>query len=286
VFVQQPELDDGTFDPPRDTWISFVVVASVVFHVALLWFLLTVPIGQRLVERILPVDLVERKKPPPQRPKVKRPQPRPPARPRVRSAAPHRPQAAPQDSEGTDGFGMAPDDGGAGTFEVPIGQTLEAPATTSAPGAPAKPRPLVLEVGDDGSVPPVSREPAPVGQLRAVYPEIPRLAGATGSAVIEAFVDAAGLVGHATLLSATGPAFGKSALEAIKQTRFQPAVRMGVPVARSIRIPVLFELSGSLGPIVTATVSEPVEEPVRDLVSAEASANSSISIPVTGGSGQ
>ncbi len=234
------------------------MAASVAVHVVILYVLLVVPAGQRLVQRIIPVQLVEKPKPPP--PKVKRPPP-----PRARARAQARPQNQPRpqtqaapDTGGADSFGIAEDDGGAGTMEIPIGRTLEAPATASGP-APT-PAPLLLSLSDDGRTAPTEREPAPIGSLRAVYPEIPRLAGATGSAIVEAFVDAAGLVIRAALASATAPAFGRSALDAVRQTRFKPAIRLGIPVARSIRVPVLFELAGNAVPVVTATVSAPQDE--------------------------
>jgi TonB family protein len=144
-------------------------------------------------------------------------------------------------------------------MEVPVGRTLEAPFAAPAGPAPTPP-PLLLALEDDGKGNPISREPAPIGPLRALYPEIPRLAGATGSAIVEAFVDAAGLVNRAALAAASAPAFGKAALDAVRQTRFSPAIRMGIPVARSIRVPVLFELAGGLATVVTATVSAPADE--------------------------
>ncbi|MBM3266839.1 MAG: energy transducer TonB [Candidatus Sericytochromatia bacterium] len=229
-------------------------------HAVILYVLLAVPAGQRLVQKIIPVQLVEKPKVPP---RIKRPPP-----PRAKERAQARPQharprtalAPPAAGDPGDAFGVAPDDGGAGTLEVPVGRTLEAPATPSEPAAPPTPPPLLLSYSDDARSPEFEREPAPIGPLRAVYPEVPRLAGATGSAVIEAYVDAAGLVVRAVLARASAPAFGRSALDAVRQTRFKPAVRLGVPVARSIRVPVAFDLAGNAAPVVTATVSVPIDD--------------------------
>ncbi len=249
--------------PPRRSRLPAVIAASMAIHVGLIVFLTQVPVGQRLAAQIMPVQLIERKKPPPPRPK-RPPPPKPQLRKQARTVAPPRPQAAaPADSGGSEGFGVEPDDGGAGTLEVPVGRTLEAPstATPSAP-APAAPEPLVLSVGDDRPVATLEREPAPIGALRAVYPEIPRLAGATGSALVEAFVDAGGLVSRAVLVISSAPAFGRSALEAVRQTRFRPALRSGVAVSRSIRIPVLYDLAG--GEAIVVLVASPSVEPEVD----------------------
>lgn len=235
-----------------------VVGASLAIHVGLIVFLTQVPAGKRIAARIIPVELVERKKPPPPKPRPRRlPPPRPQEPKQPRTTAPPRTQpAAPSDSADGDTFGVAPDDGGAGTMVVPVGRTLEAPATASAPvGPPPAPLPLVLELADDLPVVSLEREPEPIGLLRAVYPEVPRLAGATGSALVEAFVDAEGLVSRAVLLASTAPAFGKSALEAVRQTRFSPAIRSGVAVSRSIRIPVLFDLAGGTAVVSVASGS-------------------------------
>lgn len=252
---------------PRRSRLPLVVGASLAIHVGLAVFLTQVPAGQRIAARIIPVELVQRKKTSPPRPRRPPPPPRPSAASPVKNAVAPRPQAAsPADAAGAEGFGLAPDAGGAGTMEVPIGRTLELPATAGAPAAPATPEPLVLSFEDDSPGTMLEREPEPIGPLRAIYPEIPRLAGATGSALVEAFVDAGGLVVRAALLASSAPAFGKAALDAVRQTRFRPALRSGMAVARSIRIPVRFDLAGSTSASVpppmasaqSATVSVPL----------------------------
>lgn len=235
--------------PPTNRF-PWVAVLSVGGHLVLAFALARLPVGHAILQRVMPVQMVERHKerprpklPPKPKRQVARAAAKPPLRPR-----PLPPAALPPSALQTFGVG----NGGNGTMEVPVGETLEVEATASAAA------PLVLNLSDDA--PPVfERAPSPIGRLRVSYPEVARLSGATGSALVEAYVEADGRTSRLELLAATSPSFGRAAMEAARGTRFRPAVRMGVTVASSIRLPIRFELSGVVVPEASPDVA--AEEP-------------------------
>lgn len=220
--------------------LPLVVVFSVGLHLLLAIALMQLPQSREIVRKIMPVTLVEREKPkPPAPPKPKPMPPRPQAaqaKPRTQPVPQSRPQPNPPSQPVNDAarsFGVA--DGPGGTMEVPLGETLEAESTASAP--------LRLSFEDDAPQA-LDREPEPIGRLRVSYPEVARLAGATGSARVEAWVEADGRVSRVEVLEHHGGvAFAQAAKEALRQTRFKPGLRGGVPVACSVVVPVTFTLS-------------------------------------------
>lgn len=222
--------------------LPMVIGLSMGLHVLAAVALMTVP-GQELVRKVMPIVLVERQRPkPPAKPK-EAPRPKPKqaaakrAAPKVQRQPMPRPlMAAPGTAGGPAAFGVAAGPGG--TMEVPVGESLEVEATASAPA------PLELDFSDAGTVAGLAREPEPIGRLRVNYPEIARLAGATGSALVQAWVEADGRVTQAQVLShAGGVAFARAAEAAVRQTRFKPAMRDGVAVACSVKLPISFSLS-------------------------------------------
>lgn|GEM_PF-1280882 len=242
--------------PQRQGRLGRVVVVSVVVHVLLAWFLTQVEFGRQLVQKVVSVSLVERKrppKPPPPKPKVRRAPPK--AQPKVPPQA--RPQTAlAPGSAGSAGVGITDDGGQTGTVEVPVGAGLDQPATPSAPP------PLVIDAGDGEGVAAVSRQPEAIGGLRIAYPEVARIGGLQGEAEVQAYVDASGFVRVATLRRASTALFGRAAVEAVRQSRFLPALRLGVPVAATIRVPVRFTLNAAR--VLEATASLVVEGDDRD----------------------
>lgn len=222
--------------------LPLVVALSVGIHLLLAIALMQLPQSQELIRKIVPVTMVERQKPkPPEPPKPKPPAPKArnaDAKPRNLTPKPPNPQARPLPpsqpvNDAAQSFGVA--EGPGGTMEVPMGETLEAEATASAP--------MRLHFEDEATVA-LDREPEPIGRLRVSYPEVARLAGATGSALVEAWVGADGGVSRVEVLqSSGGAAFAQAARDAVRLTRFRPGTRGGVPVACSVVLPVTFTLS-------------------------------------------
>lgn len=221
--------------------LPLIIGLSMGLHLLAAFALMSVP-GQELVKKVMPIVLVERQRPrPPVKPK-EAPRPKQAAAKRaVPKLAPRQPvprpvMAARGAAEGPAVFGVAAGPGG--TMEVPVGESLEVEATASAPA------PLELDFSDTATVEVLAREPEPIGRLRVNYPEVSRVAGATGSALVQAWVEADGRVTQAQVLSyAGGLAFARAAEQAVRQTRFKPALRDGVAVACSVKVPISFSLA-------------------------------------------
>jgi TonB family protein len=248
--------------PQRQGRLGRIVVISVIIHVVLAWFLTQVEFGRQLVQKVVSTSLVERKPPPTPPPPKPKPRRAPPmAQPKMPPQA--RPQTAlAPGAAGAAGVGIADDGGQTGTVEVPVGAGLDQPATPSAPP------PLVIEAGDGEGVAAVSRQPEAIGGLRIAYPEVARIGGLQGEAEVQAYVDASGFVRIATLRRASTPLFGRAAVEAVRQSRFLPALRLGVPVAATIRVPVRFTLNAAR--VLEATASLIVEGDDREAEEASA----------------
>jgi len=248
--------------------LPVVIALSVGVHVGVGLLLLSLPASRHAIEQVIHVRLVQKPKPP---------KPKPPRlKPRVARANPqHPPKAAPpppspaSDDTTGESFGVSADDT-VGTMEVPVGNSLTTQATSSVPS------PLVLDVSDEAGEAAIARRPVPIGGLRVSYPEIARIGGATGSAVVEAYVEADGHVSRAGLVTATAGYFGRSALEAVRNSRFKPATRGGVAVACSIRLPIRFELSGDASVDESAGTESGDDEAT---VSVEASASVEVATP-------
>ncbi len=245
----------------RNRWL-WIIGISLGVHVGGYVFLTKIPAGQTILRKVIQVTLQEKQKP--------KPRPKPPVRKvakvTARRPAPARalqPMMAAGGSgigDGQSGFNVETSD--AGSFEVPVAAPPAAtPAPAPAPVAtpdPGPPPPLELDSGDlprTGKT--LEVEPRPIGDLRVIYPEVARLANSTGSALVQAYVEADGRVQRAELVSATTSTFGRSALEAVRGSRFQPARRLGVAVACTIRLPIRFELTGaSVQPVEVAEETE------------------------------
>jgi protein TonB len=107
--------------------------------------------------------------------------------------------------------------------------------------AAAAPPPLPSEKGEpreDYDFP-----PRPRNIIRPDYPEAARLAELEGTVLLRVVVTRDGLVEDAWILEAEIPAFGESALKAVRYWTFAPAVRAGKPVRASVILPIEFVLT-------------------------------------------
>jgi protein TonB len=87
----------------------------------------------------------------------------------------------------------------------------------------------------------VSQMPVVLAEVKPVYPPQAREARLEGAVVVDALIDAAGLVRQALVLEGAD-IFRAPALVAIKQFRFRPALVEGRPVAVRIRYTLRFRL--------------------------------------------
>jgi TonB family protein len=90
--------------------------------------------------------------------------------------------------------------------------------------------------------------PGPIGGLfsiqeKIVYPEIAKQTGTEGKVIILAFIDENGTVDHAKVLNGIGAGCDKAALDAVKQTKFNPGRLNGKPVKVQVTIPIMFKLN-------------------------------------------
>ena len=224
--------------------LPLVLACSVGIHLLLAIALMQIPQSREILRKIVPVTMVERAKPKPPEPPKPKSKPMPPkpqatkAKPQAQPKAqdPPKPQPNPPSQPVNDAarsFGVGA--GVGGTMEVPLGETLAAESTASAP---------MRFRFEDEAPQALEREPEPIGRLRVSYPEVARLAGATGSALVEAWVGADGMVSRVEVLEHQGgAAFAQAARDAVRLTRFRPGLRGGVPVACSVVVPVTFTLS-------------------------------------------
>jgi len=93
----------------------------------------------------------------------------------------------------------------------------------------------------------VDKMPEPIGgtyaiQEKVVYPEIAKRAGIEGKIFVKAFIDEKGDVVAAEIIKGIGSGLNEAAVNAIRQTKFSPAIHRGKPVKVQVVIPILFKL--------------------------------------------
>jgi protein TonB len=88
--------------------------------------------------------------------------------------------------------------------------------------------------------------PVVVFQVLPAYSEQMIKLGIEGKATIEFFVQADGTVRAAKIVSQTGGSFGMNAVECVKQWKFRPALRDGVPVGIRMTVPIVFTVAGCM----------------------------------------
>ena len=79
-------------------------------------------------------------------------------------------------------------------------------------------------------------------EAQASYPESARRRGVEGDIILEVVVLADGTVGDIRILSGLGWGLDEAAVDAVRQWRFAPAVRLGAPVDVIVEVAVEFAL--------------------------------------------
>lgn len=148
-------------------------------------------------------------------PAVLAPRPRPKPAPPVGPAARPRPVAPPEHSDAA-----APSEG---DFADPeLAAVTPAPASRGGGSRGASPRP---------------------GNPMPVYPDVARRRGRQGRVVLRVEVRPDGAAGAVSIDRSSGDVrLDEAALAAVRQWRFRPALRNGVPVVARVRVPVRFRL--------------------------------------------
>lgn len=85
----------------------------------------------------------------------------------------------------------------------------------------------------------IDQKPRVISQAVPVYPAVMRKTD--GSVYVRFVVDPAGRVSNLRIEKSSHPEFEKPALEAVKQWKFEPAIKAGQRVACKMRIPIRFQ---------------------------------------------
>jgi protein TonB len=127
----------------------------------------------------------------------------------------------------------APAGADAGAGSAPAADVAPAPA---APPTPV-PRGSLVDPGDPALTPPVL-----VREVKAVFPDIARVARATGIVEVRALVDENGNVTDVALVRSSRPGvqFEVEADRAVRRFKYRPGTREGVPVKTWVRVRVRF----------------------------------------------
>lgn len=133
-----------------------------------------------------------------------------------------------------DTIGAAPSLATAEPLPVPIDESIN----PVMPAAKAKPVAKAVAAAR-------SREASPIAssQVMPKYPASALRAGDTGTVLVLATLDRNGVPTEVSLDDRSGNReLDRAALQAVRQWRFQPALRDGKPVATTVRVPVEFAL--------------------------------------------
>ena len=101
--------------------------------------------------------------------------------------------------------------------------------------------------------------PRPVGGMsrfvaRLTYPRELRRQGIGGEIIVQITIDPKGSVAKVHIHKSVHPQLDQIVMDAVRQTRWQPAVKNHAPIRATIRLPVNFQAPGSL----PVTISEPL----------------------------
>ncbi|MCA9541721.1 MAG: TonB family protein, partial [Myxococcales bacterium] len=121
--------------------------------------------------------------------------------------------------------------------------------------APAWAQPADEPPAEEQPAAQLSKLPAVLEQVEAVYPPEAQAARQTGEVVLLITIDETGAVADAQVQQSAGNGFDESALTAIKQYRFSPAEMQGEPVAVQILFKIAFTLKEEV-----QQVEAPVDE--------------------------
>lgn len=105
---------------------------------------------------------------------------------------------------------------------------------------------LLFSVAAGADAPP-GTPPKVISMVAPKYPVALRLNGTRGEVLMEFTVDAAGEVCELVIVKSTHPEFEPSAIEALLQWKFEPALVNGQPVNMRLQRPIRFELKDDDG---------------------------------------
>lgn len=88
--------------------------------------------------------------------------------------------------------------------------------------------------------------PKPVKRSPPVYPFTMRRYGIGGEVIVDFVVDLDGSVRNPTVHSSKNPAFDEAALDSVRAWTFEPGTRNGHPVRTAMRVPIVFQMEGSI----------------------------------------
>ena len=84
--------------------------------------------------------------------------------------------------------------------------------------------------------------PVLVKKVEPAYPDVARRARIEGKVTLQAVVQTNGDVGEVSVLASTNPMFNESAIAAVRQWKYKPALQNGRPVAVYYTVVVKFTL--------------------------------------------
>ncbi len=90
--------------------------------------------------------------------------------------------------------------------------------------------------------PPYDNPPQPITPIRPVYPETAKDNNIEGTVIVQAHVLASGEVGDLVVLKGVDKALDEAAIAAVKNVKFKPAEKDGVPQEVWISIPINFKM--------------------------------------------
>lgn len=123
----------------------------------------------------------------------------------------------------------------------PLPKPLPKPEPQAAPApGPAGPS-GDAETGVYKSIAQVSQLPHFINQVKAQYPEAAKHANIEGVVILQVDIDATGAVKKVDLIQGLGYGCDESALAAVQQSTFTPALAGGEPVPVRLRIPYRFK---------------------------------------------
>jgi TonB family protein len=88
----------------------------------------------------------------------------------------------------------------------------------------------------------VDRPPRVISRVDPIYPAEAKLAGVSGMAIVEAYVNSQGGVDSVSVVRDPGHGLGQAAADAVKQWQFEPAIVDGKPAAFTFNITINFKL--------------------------------------------
>lgn len=260
IFKELPE----TF-PAKDKYKKQSVISSAVFHVILIAALVVIPflMPQSISKSQLLVRLVAPLEPPPPPPpasvpppaKVAVSQPRPlktvttPVTPTVLPT----PTAVPKDiaaiidepvAPPPGVIGGAPGGSPGGTVGGVLGGIVSESVNTIPPPPVAPPAPPPVPKSVTSAAPVrvggVVKEPRVLKIVKPAYPRLAKMAGVSGTVVLEALVTKEGTVGEIKAISGH-PLLVQAAIDCVKQWQYEPTLLNGVPMPVILTVTVHFQ---------------------------------------------